>query len=335
MESIRSQKKVDEWRTVIHQLYADKNITSYNKKDDFGTLNFQRTILSDFWLSKWEFHFQNQIRFCEDIIEDHFNMLIILKGSFNLNTAKTCKCLKSGENNILIVPRNSKCLISFESNIQHSYWVCSLSNNYLSSLIKRHPQLKSFFTNKKQDEVCYLRKSNLINTCEINLILSQIENADILGKAKLMYIESKILELLSLQLTFSDDISKTYCSLNHYEIKIINEAKELLIENLSNSPSIKQLSEMIGLNEKKLKYGFKKIHHLSIYQYLFNHKMNLAQELLRDSNISVSEVGMMCGYDYASHFSKAFKRKYGTTPLQFRKSITCKASFEETTSFTN
>lgn len=321
MESIQYQKKIDEWKSIIHQLYSDKNITLYSKKDDFGTLSFQRTKLKGLWLSKWEFYFQNEISFCENIIENHFNMFFVLKGNFNVSIDETSKNLLNGENNILIVPCNSKGLISFKPKIQHSYWVCSLSQNFLKVLIEKYPHiLRNLFTKLKHGKICYLRKNNLINSCEMNLILSQIENADVLGKTKNMYVESKILELLSLQLTYSENESKTHCFLNHYEIQKINEAKEILLKNLSGSPTIKKLSEMIGLNEKKLKYGFKEIHHLSIYQYLFNHKMNLAQELLRDSNIPVSEVGLMCGYDYASHFNKAFKRKYGTTPLQFRKS---------------
>ncbi|MFJ1322916.1 helix-turn-helix domain-containing protein [Capnocytophaga canis] len=38
-----------------------------------------------------------------------------------------------------------------------------------------------------------------------------------------------------------------------------------------------------------------------------------------DTNKSISEIAEACGYDYVSHFSTAFKRKYHVSPLKFRE----------------
>ncbi|PIE86081.1 MAG: AraC family transcriptional regulator, partial [Bacteroidia bacterium] len=50
-----------------------------------------------------------------------------------------------------------------------------------------------------------------------------------------------------------------------------------------------------------------------------DYKMQLATQLLRDTNQSITEIAEQCGYDYASHFCTAFKRRFGVSPNEERK----------------
>ena len=75
----------------------------------------------------------------------------------------------------------------------------------------------------------------------------------------------------------------------------------------------------IDLSLKKLKEGFKKIYGKPVYQYLLEHKMELAKKLLSENSYNVNEVSIKLGYSTASHFITAFKNKYGLTPKNFKK----------------
>ncbi len=57
----------------------------------------------------------------------------------------------------------------------------------------------------------------------------------------------------------------------------------------------------------------------TVFGYLFDYKMQLAKQYLLDTEKPISEVALLCGYEYVSHFSTAFKRKYGFSPLEMRR----------------
>lgn len=142
-----------------------------------------------------------------------------------------------------------------------------------------------------------------------------------MGKICHLYTEAKVMELLALQLQqYEDKKTRQNCLryLKKSEINKIREAKNILLSDINTPPSILNLSRNIGINEKKLQIGFKKVFNQTVYGCLFDHKMNLARQLLLDTDKTIFEIALDCGYDYASHFTTAFKRKYGITPKQFK-----------------
>ncbi|WP_421919771.1 helix-turn-helix transcriptional regulator [Marinifilum sp.] len=152
-------------------------------------------------------------------------------------------------------------------------------------------------------------------------ILSQIKNAYLLGNASDVYTEAKIMEILALQLqqnTYYQEIFKCSQLKNINEVEKKREAKSVLIADLKQSPTIPELSKHVGINESKLKYGFKEVYNTTIHQYLFEYKMDLARKLLIDTNFAIFEIAHQCGYDEPAYFSNAFKRKFGMYPREFR-----------------
>lgn len=50
----------------------------------------------------------------------------------------------------------------------------------------------------------------------------------------------------------------------------------------------------------------------------FEYRMKMACRYLLDSSKTIQEIGACVGYEYHAHFSTAFKRKFGLTPLEYR-----------------
>lgn len=98
----------------------------------------------------------------------------------------------------------------------------------------------------------------------------------------------------------------------------IRKAKEILLEHIENPKTISELSKLVGLNELKLKVGFKKIFGTTIHSYLFNFRMEKAKYLLKVENKNVTEVALEVGYSSLSKFSSAFQKKYGVNPSYFK-----------------
>ena len=75
------------------------------------------------------------------------------------------------------------------------------------------------------------------------------------------------------------------------------------------------------ISVSSLQRAFAKYFGISPKQYLIQLRMNLALELLAENELSAKEIAFACGFTDEKYFSRAFKKKYGYPPSQFRKHI--------------
>ena len=94
-------------------------------------------------------------------------------------------------------------------------------------------------------------------------------------------------------------------------------AKEIIIARMSEPPSLKELADQVEISLKNLKEGFKQVYGNTVFGYLYDHKMNVASQMLSTKNYNVNEVALHLGYSTSSHFINAFKNKFGTTPKKY------------------
>ena len=164
---------------------------------------------------------------------------------------------------------------------------------------------------------------NLPFTSSIAVVLSQILQSKIHDSIKALYIKGKVYELLSLYFNKNEDPSIEQCPflVDEENIRKIRQAKEIILQRMTNPPSLDGLSLEIGLPLKKLKEGFKELYGDTVYAYLLDHKMEEACKMLNTKKYNVNEVGLRLGYSTSSHFIAAFKKKYGTTPKKYLGSV--------------
>ena len=65
-------------------------------------------------------------------------------------------------------------------------------------------------------------------------------------------------------------------------------------------------------------HQFKRATGLPPYQYVITRRVERAQQLLREGDLSLAEIAARAGFSDQSHFSRHFKRLVGVTPRQFR-----------------
>lgn len=156
------------------------------------------------------------------------------------------------------------------------------------------------------------------------MILSEIVNPPVTGSVKKLFIESKMLELMAIRLSYcyektvSNPKSRTL-SFRKEELERIRFAGEVVAERMDDPPSISQLARISGINEFKLKAGFKVVFGATIYEYIRALRMEKAYALLHSGEMNVSEVAYHLGYRKAAHFSKLFQKCYGINPGQIKK----------------
>ncbi|TLP77339.1 AraC family transcriptional regulator [Maribacter sp. ACAM166] len=153
----------------------------------------------------------------------------------------------------------------------------------------------------------------------IAIILSQIINFNLHPSIKSLYVKGKIYELIALYFNKSPNADIEQCPYlaDEENVKKIKKAKEIILANMAEPPTLAELASEIGLSLKRLKEGFKQIYGDSVYSFLFDHKMEYAKRLLETGQYNVNEIGLKVGYSTASHFIAAFKKKYNTTPKKY------------------
>ncbi|TAE13846.1 MAG: AraC family transcriptional regulator [Bacteroidetes bacterium] len=99
----------------------------------------------------------------------------------------------------------------------------------------------------------------------------------------------------------------------------IYNAKQILLENIGNPLTIKELAKKVAINECYLKKGFKELFGTTIFDFYQQQRMEHAKYLLYDKALSVTEVSVLLGYSSISHFSAAFKKHTGLKPCDLLK----------------
>jgi len=201
-------------------------------------------------------------------------------------------------------------------------WAMSLiiSLKKLHTLFSTEEDYIPFLTAENRDKKYY--QEDRISP-SMAIVLNQLFHFNLHPGIKNLYFKGKTYELLSLFFNRNDDPNAAQCPflIDEENVLKIKRAKQIVLENMAEPPSLESLAEQVGLPLKKLKMGFKQIYGDTVYGYLFDHKMEYARQLLDSGSYNVNEVGLQIGYSTGSHFIAAFKKKFGTTPKKYLLSL--------------
>ncbi len=90
-------------------------------------------------------------------------------------------------------------------------------------------------------------------------------------------------------------------------------------KHYDHSLAVTELAAMTGYSERQFIRLFKEATGSLPLQYITEIRLRTARELLKNSDFSVTEIAGRCGYADSNYFSKLFHRRYGITPVRFRK----------------
>jgi AraC-like DNA-binding protein len=137
------------------------------------------------------------------------------------------------------------------------------------------------------------------------------------GHLKRMYLEAKITELFLMQVQ-DYDRPQGPPRLRAADIERLHAAKAYIEAHYDTACSIIDLARQAGINQMKLKSGFKALYGTTVFGYLSDLRMQKARQLLLDEKMYVNEVADRIGYKHPHHFTAAFKKKFGILPSELR-----------------
>ena len=95
--------------------------------------------------------------------------------------------------------------------------------------------------------------------------------------------------------------------------------REVIHAHLYSDNSIPELASLTHMSVSSFKREFNRVFSTSPAAYIMNKKLERAAELLSISDSRLSDVAFDCGFKNLSHFSKAFKKRFGVTPSLYKK----------------
>ena len=107
----------------------------------------------------------------------------------------------------------------------------------------------------------------------------------------------------------------SYNSIPYEVLELVNYIKD----NLCCDVDIGQMARLSPRAITGKRRQFKRYMGMSPHQYHLRERMSLAQELLREPNLSVSDVADVLGFEDRGYFTRVFKSRFGCSPEHWRE----------------
>lgn len=155
----------------------------------------------------------------------------------------------------------------------------------------------------------------------IQKIIDEVLHPPFEGVLAINYRYAKAIELMTHCLQqYKEKAQESSVFLNSTADKeAIIRARDLINGSIGHSFSIVELAKEVGINEFKLKNGFKEMFGLPLFSYYMKRRLQRATQLLKDTEKPISEISYLLGYSSPQHFSRQYKDKCGVNPTQIRK----------------
>ena len=95
--------------------------------------------------------------------------------------------------------------------------------------------------------------------------------------------------------------------------------KSYIVRNISKKITLSDLSLHTHCSTVTLTEHFKREYGITIMQYLLKKRMQLAEQLLTDNRLSVTDISLQCGFSDVEYFSRCFKQTHGISPSEWRQ----------------
>jgi len=98
----------------------------------------------------------------------------------------------------------------------------------------------------------------------------------------------------------------------------LRSALDYIQDNLDQSLSLKEIARQVGISRFHFCSLFKQSVGVSPWQYVIERRIERAKELLKTSEMSLSEIALLCGFANQNHLNKHFRKLVGMTPKAYQ-----------------
>ncbi len=139
-------------------------------------------------------------------------------------------------------------------------------------------------------------------------------------KLRYGYIRVKVLEILLVLTGLNPEENKTdRVHFSEAQIAVIKQIHAFLVEHFNEHYTIDYLAERFEISPTVMKKCFRGVYGDSVYSYMKLYRLQVAERLLKESQLNVGEIAAQVGYLNPNKFTSAFCAEYGLPPTAYRK----------------
>lgn len=323
----------DDFANFLEQDQNSKNNGTKNLKEGekdikfvtpIGNILYHENTISDhlsILQGKYQLHDDVTISGHGDtsILEMHFN--ISCQGiAYKTPMASKDFVAPMSGNITFLSAEDNKAKIGFKKDLIYNTFDVHLPLEVLTKYEGESKTMDNFLNSIQKDISSTIANGEVKISAKIFGVMQDIKNCFYKGLTRKIYMESKIYELIALT-HYSLDNNKKTVNLAGNDIEKIKYAAQLIRENIDHPFTIIELARKVGVNQTKLKEGFKAVFGDTVFGYLQEIRMTKARHYLSDTTLSIQEISHLSGYQNVSNFSIAFKRIFGYPPTKLRMKI--------------
>lgn len=153
------------------------------------------------------------------------------------------------------------------------------------------------------------------------IVLSGYEDYDIVRKAFLSGADDYLLKVDFMTSEFEKAMEKAVNRLNEMycpKTPILSEMTKYIAENLDKPLTLNKLAARFGYSPGYLSQLFSRKMQITLSDYISKERVKKAQYLLRNTDISITMIGDITGFNSIGHFSHVFTKEAGCSPSAYR-----------------
>lgn len=158
-------------------------------------------------------------------------------------------------------------------------------------------------------------------TAPIAALVTGLLQSPLRGALRRLQTDGKVRELVSLILQLIDE-SPAFAGkrpVRKRDIDLARDARDILAREYCKPPTIAELARCVGLNQNKLKALFPTLFNTTIHGFCIQRRMQEAQLLLLDGQLTIAQIAERVGYEHQSSFAAAFRAFSGMAAKDYRK----------------
>ncbi len=271
------------------------------RDEDFDILNFSSSFQDDFRINNLQdtthvsLHYQLAGK-SDAYISGFGKILPMDKGRFNL-----LNCVDPVST--FVFPKQQV----------YEYLCVGLKPSFFRSVLQDcGPAYESMLEQSQRGQAFSLHHPNSTTDHLQRDTLNLLKHPPVADNLKTLYIRSKVKELILL--TIGGRGAEDKKAVTNIDTDKLNAVKVYLTANYLAVFTLESVSKTFGLNEFKLKSGFRKLFGYTVFGYIHQLRMEHAYTLLCSGGFSIGEVASIIGYTSDSAFIRAYKLQFGYTP---------------------
>ena len=242
-------------------------------------------------------------------------VVLLFQNLFPLNTGYADPAHRKGLPLIQVFPENIDSEILFSGTTLFKTIAVAIEAAYLKTLLDKDFENRILTTITTSGSRFLFEEPIPSSIHKIALEMLDAKVPDILSN---IYFKAKTEELIYyLFAALLRREATNIVALNTNDIQTVYGIRDILLAQLTIPPDLSELAAKANFSKSKLKRLFKQIFGVSIFRYYQSFRMQEAARLLKQHQLSVSEVGYQMGFSNLSHFTRTFEEYIGMKPKKY------------------